>query len=65
MFVDWVVAVGPRTTNSAVCNPCYDWAVVSDPTKLSLFVLARNTDQYYRQYNSTVSNYLVSEGKAL
>eukprot|EP00045_Choanoeca_perplexa_P001247 m.18549 g.18549 ORF g.18549 m.18549 type:complete len:191 (+) comp10827_c0_seq1:143-715(+) len=58
----WVVAVGPRTTSSAVCEPCYDWAVVSDPTKLSLFVLARDYNQFYRTYNSTVYSFLDANG---
>eukprot|EP00730_Choanoeca_flexa_P010279 TRINITY_DN17353_c0_g1_i1.p1 TRINITY_DN17353_c0_g1~~TRINITY_DN17353_c0_g1_i1.p1 ORF type:complete len:192 (+),score=44.15 TRINITY_DN17353_c0_g1_i1:25-600(+) len=58
----WVVAIGPRNTTSAVCSPCYDWAVVSDPTKLSLFVLARDYDQYYRQYNATVYKFLDQAG---
>jgi len=58
----WVVAVGPRTTMIRECAPCYDWAIVTDEFKLSLFVLARNVDQYNRLYNATVFDFLNKNG---
>ena len=59
---DWVVAVGPRTFADPECAPCYDWAVVSDGFQVSLYVLARDPAQYYKEYNATVFEYLEKEG---
>eukprot|EP01147_Barroeca_monosierra_P001674 gene1674-4799_t len=59
----WVVSVGPRVyTGSSICDPCYDYAVVSDGAQISLFVLTRDVNRYYRQYNATVSRYLEEQG---
>merc|ERR1712146_315020 len=39
-------AYAPNASYPAICSPCYDYAIVSDPTKISLFVLARDYDQF-------------------
>ncbi len=52
----WVVALGPEHDNK------YDWAVVSDPTELSLFVLTRNVTRFNALYNASVYAMLLNEG---
>jgi len=44
----WVYDLGPLT------NSQYDWAIVSDPVMLSLFVLARDVETFYEKYNAEV-----------
>ena len=44
----WVVALGP------VENNMYQYSIVSDDKKVSLFVLARNVTEFYQKYDSTV-----------
>lgn len=52
----WVYNLGPEN------NGYYDWALVSDPLKLSLFVLARDVDSYYESYDDEVLEILDSYG---
>lgn len=52
----WVYDLGPQT------NEQYEWAIVSDPVFLSLFVLARNVDTFYQDYNSEVLTILDDYG---
>lgn len=52
----WVYNLGPES------NGLYDWSIVSDPTKLSLFVLARDVSTYYEKYNDEVKNILTEYG---
>jgi lipocalin len=52
----WVYNLGPEN------NGYYDWALVSDPLKLSLFVLARDVDSYYENYDDEVLEILDSYG---
>lgn len=52
----WVYQLGP------VNNELYDYSIVSDPLKLTLFVLARNVTQFMELYNTNVSEYLKQEG---
>lgn len=40
----------------------YDFAVVSDPLNLSLFVLARDPDTFRAKYNTAVLTYLKEQG---
>ena len=47
----WVYNLGPENSEN---NDYYDWALVSDPLKLSLFVLARDVNDYYENYDSEV-----------
>jgi len=52
----WVYNLGPENNNY------YDWAIVSDPLKLSLFVLARDVDEYYENYDNEVLDILTDYG---
>jgi apolipoprotein D and lipocalin family protein len=54
----WVVAIGPQDGPDMK----YEWAVVSDEFKVSLFVLARNATKFAEQYNETVYSLLINEG---
>jgi lipocalin len=51
----WVYNLGP------VVNEQYQYSVVSDPLKLSLFVLARNVTEFFANYNYYIMNYLLAE----
>ncbi len=52
----WVYQLGP------VINGLYEYSIVSDPLKLTLFVLARNVSSFMKLYNTNVSAYLKKEG---
>ena len=52
----YIVALGP------VLEQTYQWAVVSDPFGASLFVLARDPDTFFQQYNADVLQYLQANG---
>lgn len=45
----WVIELGP------IVNNLYDYAIVSDNLRLSLFVLARNVTEFFDKYNKSVS----------
>ena len=63
LHVDWVFILGPQTYNGdSTCAPCYEYSVVSDPFNLSLFVLARDPQTFYSQYNATVIKQIVKAG---
>ena len=53
----WVYNLGPENDYNY-----YDWAIVSDPVKLSLFVLARDVDTYYKYYDDEVLEILGEYG---
>ena len=44
----WVIELGPKS------NDLYDYSIVSDNFKLSLFVLTRNVEKFYKYYNDNV-----------
>ena len=52
----WVYQLGP------VVREQYEYSIVSDPLKLSLFVLARNVTRFMDRYNENVTNYLTEQG---
>ena len=52
----WVIELGP------VVNNMYDYSIVSDNLKLSLFVLARNVSEYYDLYDKQVLDSLNNFG---
>jgi lysozyme C len=52
----WIYDLGP------IINGKYDWAIVSDPGKLSLFVLARDVDTYFQTYDYQVLQILEDYG---
>lgn len=51
----WVYELGP------VVNDQYQYSVVSDPLKLTLFVLARNVTEFFVNYNYYITNYLIAQ----
>lgn len=55
----WIVGLGQPTYGK---EGLYEWAVVSDPLQVSLFVLARNVTQYNMYWNETVFELLDAEG---
>ncbi len=54
----WVYQLGPATYNGSH----YEYSIVSDPLKLTLFVLARNVQEFFTRWNTTVYTWLVENG---
>jgi lipocalin len=52
----WIIELGP------IIDQYYDWAFVSDPLKLSLFILARDINRFYKDYDSDVLKLIESYG---
>merc|ERR1719453_1332961 len=52
----WIVKLGP------VVDGQYDYAVVTDGLKASLFVLARDVDTFNKKYDAEVNTFLKAEG---
>ena len=52
----WVLELGP------VVDDYYDYSIVSDNKGLSLYVLARDVDRFYKLYNDDVLNSLEEFG---
>jgi len=52
----WVYDLGP------IIDEQYEWAIVSDPLMLSLFVLSRNVESFYRDYDTEVLSILENYG---
>lgn len=52
----WVIELGP------IISDQYQYAIVSDNFKLSLFVLARNVSEYYSEYDTIVRSSLKEYG---
>ena len=48
----WIIELGP------VVDDQYDYAIVSDDIQLTLFVLARDVDRFYKLYDADVLNSL-------
>jgi lipocalin len=44
----WIIELGP------IVDQYYDWTIISDPLKMSLFILARDVDRFYKNYDSDV-----------
>ena len=57
LIADWVVQLGPST-----CNGEYQYSVVTDPYKLTLFVLARNVTEFKQNYDKEVLAKLKEQG---
>jgi len=53
----WIILLGPINDGGL-----YDYAVVSDPTGLFLFVLTRNVEQWYAEYDADVLAQLADLG---
>lgn len=59
----WIVDVGPRVpTGQSICDPCYDYAIVTDEAEISLFVLTRDVQRFNNKYNATVTSFLQNHG---
>lgn len=52
----WIYRLGP------VKDDEYQYSIVSDPFKLTLFVLARNVSTFMEKYNGNVTEYLTEQG---
>ena len=52
----WIFAIGP------IVNGQYEWAVVSDPLRLTLFILTRNLGRWKRLYATRVLALVAKEG---
>lgn len=52
----WIVELGP------IYEDKYDYAIVSDNLKFTLFVLARDVDRFFKQYDSKVLNSIDNMG---
>jgi apolipoprotein D and lipocalin family protein len=52
----WVYQLGPVENNE------YQYSIVSDPLKFTLFVLARNVSKFMKKYNENVTAYLTEQG---
>lgn len=44
----WIIELGP------IIDGYYDWVFVSDPVKLSLFILARDVDRFNEDYDTYI-----------
>ena len=58
LIADWVVQLGPPTFN----GDYYQYSVVTDPYKLTLFVLARNVAEFKQNYDEEVLTKLKEQG---
>ena len=54
----WIYSLGPDTYNGTM----YEYSIVSDPLKLTLFVLARNVSEFYEKWNYQVMSTLHNLG---
>jgi lipocalin len=52
----WIYQLGPIEKDE------YQYSIVSDPLKLTLFVLARNVSKFMEKYNRNVTDYLTEQG---
>ena len=52
----WIVDIGPEV------DGYYDWSIVSEPSGLFLFVLTRDVDRYYENYDTNVMKLLGEYG---
>jgi lipocalin len=52
----WIYQLGPVEKEE------YQYSIVSDPLKLTLFVLARNVSKFMDKYNKNVTDYLTEQG---
>ncbi len=52
----WILQLGPVEQNQ------YVYSIVSDPVKLTLFVLARNVSDFFDRYNAEVLQFLDVQG---
>lgn len=53
---DWILELGP------IVDGFYDYSIVSDPFKASLFVLTRDVSRFYAKYDAGVQQTLKKLG---
>jgi lipocalin len=53
----WVLEVGPLNSDGK-----YDWAIVSDPLKAFLFVLARDVVNFHKKYDQEIQKKVAEYG---
>ena len=58
LITDWVVQLGPPTFKGNY----YQYSVVSDPRKITLFVLARDITEFKQNYDEEVLAKLKEQG---
>jgi hypothetical protein len=62
--LDWIVDLGPQTfTGDSKCSPCYEYATITDPNRISLFVLARNVTKFRQEFDAKVIANIKALGK--
>lgn len=64
-FPYWILEVGglsPYKTCYTGVTSCYAWAIVSDPIRSSLFILARDVDEFKSKYESTALAIVKAKG---
>lgn len=54
----WIYQLGPATYNGSF----YEYSIVSDPFKATLFVLARNVTDFFQTWNESVMEWLSQNG---
>lgn len=54
----WIYALGPATYNDSA----YEWSIVSDPFKATLFVLVRNLSAFAERWDADIQAFLASNG---
>ncbi|CAD5119531.1 DgyrCDS8132 [Dimorphilus gyrociliatus] len=55
----WIIKLGPKIYGS---EGLYEYAIVSEPTKRNLFVLARDPESFFDKYDKEVRDFLISQG---
>ena len=58
-FPDWVVDFGPETFGE---DGLYEWSIVADESRLYNFVLARDVEGYYQNFEEEVNQILEENG---
>ena len=58
-FLDWVVQLGPETFGE---DNLYQYSVITDPGRVTLFVLARDIDTFEAEYEAEVLDWLENNG---
>lgn len=57
-FPYWIIKVGDLSTYSNSClsavTKCYSWAIVSDPFRATISILARDIDEFKNKYKNSV-----------
>jgi hypothetical protein len=54
----WIYALGPASYNGSF----YEWSIVSDPLKATLFVLVRNLTTFEDRWEDDILSFLAEAG---